>query len=356
MTIHASTNQEKANILLIYTGGTIGMIENPETGALESFNFQHLKDNMPELKKLGHTISTLQFDPPMDSSEMGPDSWKKLVKIIADNYHLYDGFVILHGTDTMSYTASALSFMLENLSKPVILTGSQLPIGMLRTDGKENLITAIEIAAARENGFPVVPEVCVFFENELLRGNRTRKINADHFNAFRSYNYPPLAHAGIYIKYDVSQIYHPVARKPLKPHYLLDRNIAILKIFPGISPHVVKSILNIPGLKGVVMETFGSGNAPGFDWFIGQLKEAVDRGIVIVDVTQCSAGSVEMHRYGTGHKLLEAGVISGYDSTTESAVTKLMFLFGHDMTPGQVKEHMNCSLIGEVTIPDFVRS
>ncbi len=356
MTIHASTNQEKANILLIYTGGTIGMIENPETGALESFNFQHLKDNMPELKKLGHTISTLQFDPPMDSSEMGSDSWKKLVKIIADNYHLYDGFVILHGTDTMSYTASALSFMLENLSKPVILTGSQLPIGMLRTDGKENLITAIEIAAARENGFPVVPEVCVFFENELLRGNRTRKINADHFNAFRSYNYPPLAHAGIYIKYDVSQIYHPVARKPLKPHYLLDRNIAILKIFPGISPHVVESILNIPGLKGVVMETFGSGNAPGFDWFIGQLKEAVDRGIVIVDVTQCSAGSVEMHRYGTGHKLLEAGVISGYDSTTESAVTKLMFLFGHDMTPDQVKEHMSCSLIGEVTIPDFVRS
>ncbi|MCC8153468.1 MAG: asparaginase [Tannerellaceae bacterium] len=355
MTIYSSTNQDKANILLIYTGGTIGMIENPETGALESFNFQHLKDNMPELKKLGHTISTLQFDPPMDSSEMGPDSWKKLVKIVADNYHLYDGFVILHGTDTMAYTASALSFMLENLGKPVILTGSQLPIGMLRTDGKENLITAIEIAAAKDNGQPIVPEVCIFFENELLRGNRTRKINADHFNAFRSYNYPALAHAGIYIKYDTAQIYHPVSRKPLKPHYLLDRNIAILKIFPGISPHVVESILQIPGLKGVVMETYGSGNAPGFDWFIEKLREAVNRGIVIVDVTQCSAGSVEMHRYETGHKLLEAGVISGYDSTTESAVTKMMFLFGHDMSPEEVKEHTNCSLIGEVTIPDFVR-
>ena len=313
------TQQEKASILLIYTGGTIGMIENPETGVLESFNFQHLKDNMPELKKLGYSVATIQFDPPMDSSEMGPDSWMKIVKIIADNYQKYDGFVVLHGTDTMSYTASALSFMLENLSKPVILTGSQLPIGMLRTDGKENLITAIEIAAAKENGLPLVPEVCIFFENDLLRGNRTSKINADNFNAFRSYNYPALAHAGIYIKYDLPQVYHPVSRKPLKPHYLLDRNIAILKLFPGISPQVVESILNIPGL------------------------------------TQCRAGSVEMHRYETGHKLLEAGVTSGFDSTTESAVTKLMFLFGHGLTPDEVKEHMNCSLIGEVSIPETFR-
>ena len=322
------TQQEKASILLIYTGGTIGMIENPETGVLESFNFQHLKDNMPELKKLGYSVATIQFDPPMDSSEMGPDSWMKIVKIIADNYQKYDGFVVLHGTDTMSYTASALSFMLENLSKPVILTGSQLPIGMLRTDGKEN---------------------------DLLRGNRTSKINADNFNAFRSYNYPALAHAGIYIKYDLPQVYHPVSRKPLKPHSLLDRNIAILKLFPGISPQVVESILNIPGLKGVVMETFGSGNAPCEEWFLNMLKEAVDRGIVIVNVTQCRAGSVEMHRYETGHKLLEAGVTSGFDSTTESAVTKLMFLFGHGLTPDEVKEHMNCSLIGEVSIPETFR-
>ncbi len=352
MTWNSNMQQDKPSILLIYTGGTIGMIENPDTGVLESFNFQHLKDNMPELKKLGYNVSSYQFDPPMDSSEMGPDTWKHLVEIIAENYQSYDGFVILHGTDTMSFTASALSFMLENLSKPVILTGSQLPIGMLRTDGKENLITAIEIAAAKENGMPLIPEVCIFFENDLLRGNRTRKINADNFNAFRSYNYPALAHAGIHIKYDLAQVYHPASRKPLKPHYLLDRNIAILKLFPGLSPQVVESILNIPGLKGVVMETFGSGNAPKDEWFLKMLKDAVDRGIVIVNITQCVAGSVEMHRYETGQKLLEAGVISGYDSTTESAVTKLMFLFGHGLTSDEVKEHMNCSLIGEVTIPD----
>ena len=350
-----NTQQENASILLIYTGGTIGMIENSETGVLESFNFQHLKEHMPELKKLGYGVSTIQFDPPMDSSEMGPESWTKIEKIIADNYNTYDGFVVLHGTDTMSFTASALSFMLENLSKPVILTGSQLPIGMLRTDGKENLITAIEIAAAKENGQPIVPEVCIFFENDLMRGNRTSKINADHFNAFRSYNYPVLAHAGIYIKYDDRQIYHSVSRKPLKPHYLLDRNVAILKLFPGISPLVIESILNIPGIKGIVMETFGSGNAPSQEWFLNMLKDAVDRGIVIVNITQCSAGSVEMHRYETGHKLLEAGVISGFDSTTESAVAKLMFLFGHGLSPEEVKEHMNCSLIGEISIPETLR-
>jgi L-asparaginase len=352
MTGQAHIRPEKSSILLIYTGGTIGMIENPETGALESFNFQHLSDNMPELKKMGYTVSTHPFDPPMDSSEMGPDSWKKIVAIIAANYQQYDGFVVLHGTDTMSFTASALSFMLENLGKPVILTGSQLPIGVLRTDGKENLITAIEIAAAKENGQPLAPEVCIFFESTLLRGNRTRKVNADNFNAFRSYNYPPLAYAGVHIKYDTSQIYRPRLPKPLRVHYDLDSNIAILKLFPGISPQVIESMLNIPGLKGIVMETFGSGNAPRKDWFIDMLREAVARGVVIVNVTQCVGGCVEMHRYETGKRLLDAGVISGYDSTTESAVTKLMFLFGQGMSPEEVKEHLNCSLIGEVSIPD----
>lgn len=347
-----NASKEEASILLIYTGGTIGMIRHSQTGALEAFNFQHLRQHVPELEDLGCQVSTVQFDPPMDSSEMGPESWEKIVRIIADNYHAYDGFVVLHGTDTMAYTASALSFMLENLNKPVILTGSQLPIGMFRTDGKENLITAIEIAAAKENDQPVVPEVCIFFENNLFRGNRTCKTSADHFNAFRSYNYPILAHAGISIKYDTAQIYRPVSRRPLKPHYLLDRHVAILKLFPGISPEVVESILHIPGLKGVVMETFGSGNAPGDAWFLEMLKEAVGRGIVIVNVTQCRGGSVEMHRYETGHRLLEAGVVSGYDSTTECAVAKLMFLFGHGLSPEEVKEHMNCSLIGEVTVPE----
>jgi L-asparaginase len=328
------------------------MIQNAETGALESFNFQHLKEHVPELKRLGYNVSVYQFEPPMDSSDMGPEGWQKIVGIIADNYSSYDGFVILHGTDTMSYTASALSFMLENLGKPVIFTGSQLPIGMLRTDGKENLITAIEIAAAKENGQPIVPEVCIFFENTLLRANRTRKVNADNFNAFRSYNYPPLAKVGVHIKYDTAQIYYPELRKPLKPHYLLDRNITILKIFPGMSPHVIESILQAPGLKGVVMETFGSGNAPREAWFFRLLKDAVARGLVIVNITQCVAGCVEMHRYETGQHLMDAGVVSGYDSTTESAVVKLMFLFGHGLSPDEVKEHMNCSLIGEITISD----
>ncbi len=339
-----------ASILLIYTGGTIGMANNPETGLLEAVDFKHLMDNTPELEDLNFSVSSYQFNPPMDSSDMGPESWKEITKIIEANYDLYDGFVILHGTDTMSFTASALSFMLENLAKPVILTGSQLPIGTLRTDGKENLLTAIEIAAATENGKPAVPEVCVFFENELFRGNRTTKVNADNFNAFRSYNYPSLAHAGIHIKYDYAQIYHAPAGKPLKTHYLLDNNVVILKLYPGISKHVVESILNIPDLKGVVMETFGSGNAPSDAWFFTLLKDAVDRGIVIVNVTQCLGGSVEMHRYKTGHRLLSAGLVSGYDSTTESAVAKLMFLFGHGLTPEQVKEQMNRSLIGEITI------
>ncbi|MCP9612335.1 asparaginase [Coprobacter tertius] len=341
----------KTSVLIIYTGGTIGMIENTETGILEPFNFDHLLDNVPELKRLGFSISTIQFDPPLDSSEIGPDCWVRLVRMISDNYDLFDGFVVLHGTDTMAYTASALSFMLENLGKPVIFTGSQLPIGMLRTDGKENLITAIEIAAAKENGLPVVPEVCIFFENHLMRANRTTKMSAENFNAFRSFNYPALARAGVHIRYDVNLIYRPVLRKPLKAHYLMDTNVVVLKLFPGITSQTVQGILNIPGLKGVVMETYGSGNAPTAAWFIDMLRDAVGRGIVIVNVSQCLSGSVQMDLYGTGNRLKEAGVVSGYDCTTESALTKLMFLFGHGLTPKEVKEHMDCSLIGELTIP-----
>lgn len=345
-------SEKKISVLIIYTGGTIGMIQDPETGALMPFNFDHLLDNVPELKRLGFLISSIQFEPPIDSSEIDPASWIRLVKIIADNYDTYDGFVVLHGTDTMAYTASALSFMLENLAKPVILTGSQLPIGMLRTDGKENLITAIEIAAAKENGFPVVPEVCIFFQNHLMRGNRTSKISAENFNAFRSINYPALARAGVHIQYNTSLIYRPVLRKPLKAHYLMDTHVVILKLFPGITPQTVQCILNIPDLKGVVMETYGTGNAPTVPWFLDMLRDAVDRGIVVVNVTQCSGGSVQMQRYGTGNKLAEAGVVSGGDCTTESAITKLMFLFGHGLTPKEVKEHMECSLIGELTLSD----
>lgn len=257
-------NPDDTSVLLIYTGGTIGMIENAETGALENFSFEHLQKHVPELQNFTFRIGTYQFDPPMDSSDMDPDAWRKLVRIISDNYNLYTGFVILHGTDTMAYTASALSFMLEGLGKPVILTGSQLPIGVLRTDGKENLLTSIEIATARHsNGRPVVPEVCIFFENHLMRGNRTTKINAENFNAFRSFNYPVLASAGIHIKYNNVQIHTDSVQEQLRPHYLLDTNIAILKLFPGIQESVVDAVLAIEGLKAVVLETYGSGNAPG---------------------------------------------------------------------------------------------
>lgn len=251
------------SVLLIYTGGTIGMIENPETGALESFNFDQLLKHVPELKRFNCHISTYQFNPPIDSSDMEPELWAKIVKIISSHYNDYDGFVILHGTDTMAYTACALSFMLENLSKPVILTGSQLPIGMLRTDGKENLITAIEIAAARRpDGTPMVPEVCIFFENELMRGNRTTKINAENFNAFRSFNYPPLAKVGIHIRYEEHLIRRPAPSRPMKPHYLFDTNVVVLTLFPGIRESIVSSVLHVPGIKAVVLKTFGSGNAP----------------------------------------------------------------------------------------------
>ena len=341
---------EYPSVLLIYTGGTIGMIENPETGALENFNFDHLMKHVPELKRFNYRISSYQFDPPIDSSDMEPSYWAKLVKIINYNYDYFDGFVILHGTDTMAYTASALSFMLENLNKPVILTGSQLPIGTLRTDGKENLITAIEIAAAKNSdGMPIVPEVCIFFENHLMRGNRTTKINAENFNAFRSFNYPALARVGIHIKYEPSLILKRDAALPLKPHYLFDANVVILTLFPGIQQSIVSAVLHVPGLKAVVLKTFGSGNAPQKEWFIRELKEATERGIIIVNITQCASGAVEMGRYETGLKLLQAGVISGYDSTPECAVTKLMFLLGHDLSNKEIRNKMKTSIAGEIS-------
>lgn len=341
------------SVLLIYTGGTIGMIENPETGALENFDFDHLLRHVPELKRFNYHICSYQFDPPIDSSDMEPLMWAKIVEIIHYNYERFDGFVILHGTDTMAYTASALSFMLENLGKPVILTGSQLPIGILRTDGKENLITAIEIAAARRpDGSPMIPEVCIFFENELMRGNRTTKINAENFNAFRSFNYPPLAKAGIHIRYNEHLIRRPDPTRPMKPHYLFDTNVVMLTLFPGIQESIIDSVLHVPNLKAVVLKTYGSGNAPQKDWFIQQLKEATERNIIIVNITQCPSGAVEMRRYETGLQLLQAGVISGYDSTPECAVTKLMFLLGHGLNHSELRRLMDSNLAGEITKND----
>ncbi|EJW98859.1 cytoplasmic asparaginase I [gut metagenome] len=344
------TPNEYPSVLLIYTGGTIGMIENPETGALEAFNFDQLLENVPELKRFNYRISSYQFTPPIDSSDMEPALWAKLVHIINYNYDNFDGFVILHGTDTMAYTASALSFMLEDLSKPVILTGSQLPIGKLRTDGKENLITSIEIAAAKNpDGTAVVPEVCIFFENHLLRGNRTTKINAENFNAFRSYNYPSLATAGIHIIYDFNSIRKADPTLPLKPHYLYDTNVVILTLFPGIQENIIRNVLNTEGLRAVILKTYGSGNAPQKPWFIELLKSATSRGIIIVNISQCSTGTVEMGRYETGLHLLDAGVISGYDSTVESVLTKLMFLLGHGKTEAEIRKEMSNPIVGEFT-------
>lgn len=338
-------------ILIIYTGGTIGMMENPETGALENFDLEHFRHNVPELNRFNYEIDAQTFNPPIDSSDMEPKYWIKLARLISEQYERYDGFVVLHGTDTMAYTASALSYMLENLGKPVIITGSQLPIGQLRTDGKENLLTSIEIAAARDaDGKPIVPEVCIFFENRLMRGNRTTKINAEGFNAFRSYNFPSLAHAGIHIKYERHLIRRPDASRPFRPHFLMDNHVIILTLFPGIRKEYVEAVCHLDGVKGIILKTFGSGNAPQKPWLIKLLRNLVDRGIIIVNITQCSQGAVEMQRYGTGLQLLQAGVLNGHDSTVEGMVTKMMFLLGHDYKGEQLTRLMNESIAGEITI------
>ncbi len=340
-------------ILIIYTGGTIGMIEDPATGALRAFDFDHLLEQIPEIQRFGFQIVSQQFDPPIDSSAITVEHWLTLASIIEENYSDFDGFVVLHGTDTMAYSASALSFLLEGLEKAVVFTGSQLPVGRLRTDGKENLITAIQIAAEkREDGSAMVPEVCIFFDASLKRANRTIKCSADQFDAFASYNYPSLAHAGIHISYQQKHIHRYAEgenKLGLRVAKKMDPNVAILKLFPGIEPSVVDAICSLSSIKAIVMETYGSGNATTEPWFLELLSKTISRGVIVVNITQCASGMVDMQCYNTGIQLRKMGVVSGYDMTTEAAVTKLMYLLGQGYTSQEVARLMELPFCGELT-------
>lgn len=337
-------------LLIIYTGGTIGMIENPVTHALQPFDFSHLLDNVPKIKKLAFEIDHHQFASPIDSSNMTPLHWREIAEVIERNYPAYDGFVVLQGTDTMAFTASALSFMLENLRKPVIITGSQLPIGEVRTDGEENLITALQIAAARDHdGSPMVQEVAILFENHLLRGNRSTKISADNFNAFASNNYPELAHIGLDITFNREALYRSTAQRPLTVHHRMDPNVMVITLHPGITPAMLKHQLATPGIKGIVLRTYGAGNSPTDAWFIELIRQSLERGTVIVNVTQCAGGAVNPDLYDTGNGLARAGVVNGRDITTEAALTKMMYLFGLGLPTATVAQYLSLSICGCIT-------
>ncbi len=339
----------KTKLLLIYTGGTIGMVKDSETGSLMPLDFKHLTEQVPELRAFDCQLDSFEFPVAIDSSNVNPEFWVDLVRVIEKNYTKYDGFVILHGTDTMSHTASALSFMIQNVDKPIILTGSQLPIGTIRTDGKENLITSIEIAMGKRNGRSIIQEVSVCFGNKLYRGNRISKINAEYFNAFSSENYPPLAEIGINIHYKTSYFLDNNKGK-VTFNTNLDNNVAVLRIFPGISKAYLESIINIKGLKALVIETYGAGNAPTYAWFIDELKRAIKKGIVLVNVTQCKAGSVIQGHYETSVKMLEMGVVSAYDMTIEATVVKLMYLLGNGLYGKELSEAFIINISGEMSL------
>ena len=341
--------KENTSILIIYTGGTIGMVNDPVTGALVPIDFRHISNQVPELRRFGFNLESVTFDPVIDSSDVSPDTWLRIAETIFKEYDRFDGFVVLHGTDTMAYSASALSFMLSGLEKPVIFTGAQLPIGVLRTDGKENLITAIEIAAERVNGMAMVPEVCIYFENKLLRGNRTIKSSAERFNAFASPNLQPLAEAGLQIRYNSNIIRYPTVRQSLTLERTLDTRVAVLRLFPGIRQETVQAILNAKGIMGIILETYGTGNAPTVEWFLNELRMFIERGGIVLNVTQCQAGRVEMGLYETSAALLRVGVIGGSDITTEAAVTKMMVLLGCCLPAERVSTLLAKPLCGEMS-------
>ncbi|MEM1258190.1 MAG: asparaginase [Bacteroidota bacterium] len=339
---------ERAKILLIYTGGTIGMVKDYKTGSLTAFDFTTLQKSIPELFQLDCDITTVSFRHPIDSSNMNPKYWEKIASLIGSNYSKFDGFVVLHGSDTMSYTASALSFMLENLAKPIILTGSQLPIGDLRTDAKENLITAIQIASLRENERPVIREVGLYFEYKLYRGNRTTKINAEHFQAFRSMNYPTLLESGVHLKINHPYLFDSHDNDDLVVHSKMDPNVGVLKLFPGITREFVETVLSTKSLKALVLETFGAGNAFTDHWFLQLLEEAIQNGLHIINVSQCVGGGVVMGQYKTSESLLRIQLINGKDITTESAVTKSMYLLGKGVASQDFRTLFETPLHGEM--------
>jgi len=337
------------HILIIYTGGTIGMMRDYDTNVLRAFNFEHIYKNIPELNHLECTLDSISFENPIDSSNMNPIYWGEIASIIQDNYDKADGFVVLHGSDTMAYTASAISFMFENLAKPVIFTGSQLPIGDLRTDAKENMITAIEIAAVQKDNKPMVSEVCIYFEYKLYRANRTTKTSAEQFEAFTSPNYPELAESGVHLKFNSNALLTLKETEKLVYRKIQKHNILLLKLFPGITKEVVQHAFSTPNLEGIILEAFGSGNAPTEEWFITILKDTLQKDIPIIDVTQCVAGSVLLGKYETSVQLLEMGLINGYDITTEAAVSKLLYLLSAKEVNGNIKNLFETSLRGEIT-------
>lgn len=343
--------KENTSILLVYTGGTIGMKQDPVTFDLRPFDFSQILEEVPELKKFGYRIDTYSFDPVIDSSDVDIEFWKKLAHLIEKNYDSYDGFVILHGTDTMSFSASTMSFMLGDIEKPVVFTGSQLPIGMLRTDGKENLISSIEIAASKDSdGHPMVPEVCIYFESQLYRGNRTTKYTAENFRAFRSANYPVLAEVGIHIKFNTAFIRYPQQwGRPLHVTYDLDPSVLIIKVIPGMKKELLDSLVSTEGIRAVILETYGSGNAPSGKWFTDSIRKAIDRGLIVLNITQCLAGRVDMDAYSTGKSLKNIGVTGGGDCTTEAAVAKLFFLLGQYSDNETIVNFLKKNIRGELT-------